>query len=196
MFSTRWFSLTGPILGLFLSAGLSVSARAQSVADAARVQRQKHAISELDAKKLFQAEADKPASNRTLRRGVITNDDLPADPDTSSSSTPAGGGSRSPTADFTMQQPSEAAAAHWKQQISAQKTAIASLQEQIDKLSSSVHFVEANRYSNGVQYNQRQLQKQHQVEQMRHQLEEQKQILEQMQETARGQGFGSAVYDP
>src|SRR5581483_10181022 len=80
MFSTRWFSLTGPILGLFLSAGLSVSARAQSVADAARVQRQKHAISELDAKKLFQAEADKPASNRTLRRGVITNDDLPADP--------------------------------------------------------------------------------------------------------------------
>src|SRR5207245_4647824 len=84
-------------------------------------------------------------------------------------------------------------AEQWKAQIQAQQDAIASLQSQIDKLNASIHFVEANRYYNGVQYNQHQLKKQEQVQQMQKQLEEQKKKLEDMQEGARKAGFGNAV---
>jgi predicted RNase H-like nuclease (RuvC/YqgF family) len=84
----------------------------------------------------------------------------------------------------------------WKAAIQAQKDAIAAMQSQVDKLNASVHFVEANRYTNGVQYNQYQLEKQKQVQQMQKQLDTQKKKLEDMQEAARKAGFGSSVYDP
>lgn len=78
----------------------------------------------------------------------------------------------------------------------AQKVRIATLQAQIDKLSSSIHYVEANRYRNGVEHNQYQQQKQQEVERMQRQLQNEKTKLEQMQESARKAGFGSAIYDP
>ena len=84
----------------------------------------------------------------------------------------------------------------WKAKIQAQKNSIASLQNQIDRLNSSIHFVEANRYTNGAQYNQRQAQKQDEVQRMQKQLDEQKQKLQDMQESARKAGLGSSVYDP
>jgi hypothetical protein len=87
-------------------------------------------------------------------------------------------------------------AERWKALIQAQKNAVSSLQEQIDKLHSSIHFVEANLYVNGPQYNKRQAQKQQEVERAQAQLEEQKKRLEDMQESARKQGYGSSVYDP
>ena len=71
-----------------------------------------------------------------------------------------------------------------------------SMQNQIDKLNSSIHFVEANRYYNGVQYNERQAQKQEEVQRMQKQLDEQKKQLEDMQESARKAGLGSSVYEP
>jgi hypothetical protein len=46
-----------------------------------------------------------------------------------------------------------------------------------------------------VQWNERQKEKQDQVESMKAQLEEQKKQLENMQESARKQGFGSSVYE-
>ena len=76
------------------------------------------------------------------------------------------------------------------------KAAIAGLEAQIDKVNASVHYVVANEYYNGVQYNEAQAKKQQQVEQMRAQLVEQKKKLETMQEAARQAGMGSAVYDP
>src|SRR5437868_4361734 len=60
----------------------------------------------------------------------------------------------------------------------------------------SVHFVEANRYYNGVQYNQYQLKKQQEAQRMKKQLDGEKKTLGNMQESARKAGFGSAVYDP
>ena len=63
-------------------------------------------------------------------------------------------------------------------------------------LSDSVRYAGANCVANCAKWNERQQQKQEQVESMKAQLEEQQHRLEEMQEAARRQGFGSAVYDP
>ena len=87
-------------------------------------------------------------------------------------------------------------AEEWKAQILAQKRAVAMQQEQVERMRASVHFVEANRYWNGPQYNEQQRRRQIQVEQMQKQLDQQKKRLEDMQEAARRAGFGNSVYDP
>jgi hypothetical protein len=126
---------------------------------------------------------------------VITNDDIPSH--ASSTSTPARGAQ---TPDTTVPQPDHrndmASAAQWKFAIQAQKNAIASLQGEIASLSDSIHYAGANCVSNCVQWNERQRQKQDQLESMKSQLEQQQKALEDLQESARKQGFGSAVYDP
>jgi hypothetical protein len=88
-------------------------------------------------------------------------------------------------------------AERWKTQILAQKAQIASLQKQIDKVNQSIHF--ANHECAGprcVQWNERQREKQQQVEHVQSQLDGQKKRLEEMQESARKQGYGNSVYDP
>ncbi len=80
--------------------------------------------------------------------------------------------------------------------IGAQKRAVDSLQSQIKQLQDSVRFVEANRYTNGAQYNQEQSRKQQEVERLQKKLDDEKAKLEDMQESARKAGFGSAVHDP
>ena len=70
------------------------------------------------------------------------------------------------------------------------------MQAQIDKLNASIHYVVANNYYNGVQYNEHQAKKQQQAENLKTELAEQKKKLEQMQDTAKNAGMGSAVYDP
>ena len=87
-------------------------------------------------------------------------------------------------------------AEQWKSQIQSQKNQIASLQTQIDQLNESIHFAPANCVENCVSWNERQKEKQQQVERMQAQLEEQKKRLDEMQESARKQGYGSSVYDP
>lgn len=166
------FRIVGGIAGLALL--LSGVSHGQSLGDVAREQRQKQ-----------QAKKDKPAAK------VVTNEDLPEHPqDADDSEKPEPGsepqahhaGSRSPE--------------QWKAQIAAQKQSIAALQRQMDRLNSSVHFVEANRYYYGVQHNERQEQKLEQVQRMQDQLEQQRKRLEDMQEAARKEGFGNSVYDP
>src|ERR1700722_2988567 len=83
-----------------------------------------------------------------------------------------------------------------KSQITSMKNYIASLEGEIENLNNSIHFASGNCVANCVQWNERQIQKQQQVEQMKAQLEDQKKHLEDMQESARQQGFGSSVYDP
>lgn len=84
----------------------------------------------------------------------------------------------------------------WKAQFLSQKAAIAALQAEIANVSESIHYAGANCVANCVQWNERQKQKQDQVESMKAQLAEQQKRLEDMQESARKQGFGSSVYDP
>jgi predicted RNase H-like nuclease (RuvC/YqgF family) len=161
------------MIAIVLSA--TVSGYGQSLGDVARTQRQKQS-------------SDQNASHK-----VITNEDLPENADEATST------SVSDQHGFAPEVPAsndEHAAKEWKARIQAQKSTVASLQSQINRVNSSIHFVEATRYNNGVQHNQRQAQKQDDVERMQQQLEEQKKQLEDMQESARKAGLGSSVYEP
>src|SRR5277367_1683371 len=144
---------------------------AQSLGDVAREQRQK------------QAKDAHPVHK------VVTNEDIPESPEavstTSVSDEPA-----TPASNDTH------AAEQWKAKLETQRSSIASLQSQIDKLNASIHFAGPNCVANCVQYNERQIHKQDEVERMQKQLEEQKQKLEDMQESARKAGLGSSVYEP
>ena len=84
----------------------------------------------------------------------------------------------------------------WKSQIQDQKSQVVSLQSQVDALSESIRFAPGNCVANCVEWNEHQKEKQQQVERMQAQLEDQKKQLEEMQDSARKQGYGSAVYDP
>lgn len=125
---------------------------------------------------------------------VITNDDSPGTQDR----TPVipakadDGAARSLQNSANREEQGE----HWKSEIQSQKELIASLQNEITQLSSSIRFTGSNCVANCVKWNEHQERKQEQVETMKAQLEEQKHRLEEMQETARRQGFGSSVYDP
>jgi hypothetical protein len=128
-------------------------------------------------------------------RKVVTNDEIP---EQAASTADGSGADQSPElpSHHTSSEPGKLSAERWKALIQAQKNVVSSLQRQIDKTNSSIHFVEANLYVNGPQYNKRQAQKQQEVERAQPQLEEQKKRLEDMQDSARKQGYGSSVYDP
>jgi hypothetical protein len=157
---------------------LTCAGYGQSLGDVAREQRQKQ-----------QAKDPKTAPK------VVTNEEIPESPDAAANS--------SDDADSASESPAPAApgagkksAEQWKAEITARKARVAALQNQVDKLNDSVHFVEANRYSNGVQYNQYQLKKQQEAQRTQKQLDSEKKQLEDAQDSARKAGFGTAVYDP
>lgn len=158
---------------------LATVAYGQSLGDVARETRQKQ-------KNKKEGTAKKVITNETL---PSSGDDGPAVP-----SSPTAGQAKSSSA--TAPSEGKTSAAEWKNRIQAQKNAVSNLQQQIDKLDASIHFVVANEYYNGVEYNQEQVRKQEQVAQMRQRHAEEKKKLEEMQEAARQAGMGSAVYDP
>ena len=125
---------------------------------------------------------------------VFTNDDSPNTQDL----TPV----MSKASDRALADPVDTAPKHevmgerWKSQIRSQKDRIASLQGEIAQLSSSIHYAGSNCLANCAKWNRRQEQKQGQIDNLKGQLEQQQHRLEDMQETARKQGFGNAVYDP
>jgi hypothetical protein len=126
---------------------------------------------------------------------VITNDEIPSHVGSTVTSAP---GSQAPDTGYS--QPSygtqKIPAEQWEAVIRQQKDAIASLQREIADLSESIHYAGGNCVANCVQWNERQKQKQDGVEAMKAQLEQQQKRLEDMQDAARKQGLGSAVYDP
>lgn len=166
------------VLALALVIVLAVSSLGQSLGDVARAHRQQE-----NAK----SSKDKPK--------VITNDSLPAHPDDAAGSTPQPENSvAAPGPDSAADK--QARGDQWKQAIRRQKDAIAKAQAELDKYTASIHFVEVNRYSNGVEYNQYQARKQEEAERYQKRIDEEKQKLQEMQDSARQEGFGSAVYDP
>ncbi len=125
---------------------------------------------------------------------LVTNDDTPEHATVTPVSThPASSAPADSQADSGDHQ---AKAANWKSQILNQKNAIAALQQDIKSLADSIHFAGANCVANCAEWNERQQQKQQEVDSMKTQLEEQQKALEEMQEAARKEGFGSSVYDP
>jgi len=162
-----------PAILSFTLVFLAAATFGQSLGDVARQQRQK--------------QAQKPAAHK-----VVTDDDMPSHPtqsDDSSATAQSGSGERPPIN-------SSSNGAQLKAAFSAQKQKIRNFEQQLNQLRASVHYVEANRYANGVQYNQAQMHKQQEADRMQKQLDEAKKVYADMQEKARKAGFGSSVYDP
>ena len=86
-------------------------------------------------------------------------------------------------------------AEQWKSVIRQLKSSMASIQRQIDSIQSTIRFAGGN-YENHVAYNNRQREKEQQVENLKSQLSQQQKRLEDLQEAARRQGYSSVVYDP
>ena len=152
---------------------------AQSLGDVAREQRQKQQSKE----------------GRASAKKVVTDEDMPAHADSEAkSSKPSHEESKEDSAESSGA--GKMTAEQWKARILTQKQAVAAMQKQVDKLAGSIHFVPANAYRNGAQYNKLQVRNQEKLHELQEQLEEQKTKLEEMQENARQAGFGNAVYDP
>jgi len=138
-------------------------------------------------------DAQSKASPTSKTPKVITNEEIPESPEAADgastsedevhSETSAPGGAKQ-------------SAEQWKSQILAQKAMVSSLQGNITKLNDSIQFAPGNCVAGCVQWNERQKQKQQEVDRMRSQLETQKKRLQSMQESARQQGYGGTIYDP
>jgi len=144
----------------------------QSLGDVARQQRLTQ-----------QTKKDQPAPK------VITNDDLTSQ---AADDSPSGPSQHEPI----PQLKNEKSAAQWQAQIAAQERVIADLQNRMQRLNSSVHFAYDSSYYGAEQYNMHQQKKLDLVQQMQQQLDEQKQKLAELQEAARKDGYGNAVWEP
>jgi hypothetical protein len=184
--------------GASVFAVLAYSQDSPSLGDTARQARQQKQQQQKDAPAKNPQGKDPQAKATPVPKTakVITNDEIPAHivPVTQHS-----GSGDQPEAHAGGQTGSSGAkipAEHWKAQILSLKSAIAALRSDIDRLNDSIHFAPGNCVANCVQWNERQQQKQQQVEVMKSQLEDQQKKLEDMQDSARQQGYGSSVYDP
>jgi hypothetical protein len=125
---------------------------------------------------------------------LVTNNDAPeratVTPVSTHAASPAPADSQADSSDH------QAKAEDWKSQILAQKSAVAQLQQDVKSLSDSIHYAGGNCIANCDQWNERQQQKQQEVDTMKAQLKEQQKALEEMQEAARKEGFDSTVYHP
>ena len=162
-----------------LLATIAKSQDSPSLGDLARQQRLQKASAGVK-----DANAPKVITNEEILQNAI------AQPSVDSSS----GDHRSmPASSNGMKQSGE----RWKSQIEAQKSQIANLQKQMDQLNQSIRF--ASHPCTGprcVEWNERQREKQQQVERMQADLSVRKKSLEEMQESARKQGYGNSVYEP
>jgi hypothetical protein len=157
-----------------------------SMADVARQARQQ--------KQSKEAQANGAPASKTPK--VITNEEIPEHPETADDSVSPEGEGRGEAASPAASDGARQSAEQWKAQIRAQKDLVNSMQSSIQKVSDSIQFAPGNCVAGCVQWNEHHKQKQQEVERARSQLESQKKRLESMQESARRQGYGSAVYDP
>ena len=163
---------------------MSSSAYGQSLGDIARANRKKQNAENTSA----------------VQPRVITNANLPKDPDANQEPAEAQSGTNasSTAADHRSAQQrlaEQRAADQWKRQILAQKNKMATLQARIDQLNASIRSAGGSVQYEGP-YNRHQARQLQRVAQIQLQLDEQKMKLDQMQEAARHAGMHSAVYDP
>jgi hypothetical protein len=157
------------------------SSNTPSLGDLARQQKQK----QQDAKE----KGVKP-------KKVVTDEDMPEHAPDSTSEGSTNDDSPHPDEEATPASVVSRNGDQTKAAILQHKNAIADLKAIIEKAQASIHFVEANAYRNGVEYNKIQAQRQQEVERAQNQLTEMQKNLEKMQEDARRAGLASAVWDP
>jgi hypothetical protein len=189
-------------VALFMGSGACSQSLGQSLGDVARENREKQNPTD---------------PSTTPKPKVITNKDLPKDPDAdinintdqeSSQPQPGSQSTEPRTTEHTLAAHSaldrrsaqqrlaeQRAAENWQRQILAQKSKMASLQDQINELNASIHTAGESVQSEGP-YNRSQVRELRRMAQMQRQLDIQRQRLDQMQEAARHAGMHTAVYDP
>jgi predicted RNase H-like nuclease (RuvC/YqgF family) len=158
---------------------LGQSSDTPSLGDLARKQREKQ---------------EKDKASATKPKKVVTDEDMPAQ--AADEDVPPSDGSHEEMSTERSARDVLQSGDQFKSAIARQKGVVTDLKARIDKLNASIHFVEANAYSNGVEYNKLQAHKQQEAERLQRQLDEQKRHLEQLQEKARNAGYASAVWDP
>jgi hypothetical protein len=168
---------------------ISSAAHGQSLGDIARENRERQNANDASS-------AAKPK--------VITNADLPKDPEANSGPSEARSGAsasasnqaaqdRSADRRFAQQRLAEQRAGEqWKRRILAQKNKIAILQARIDQFHAWIRSASGSAQSEGP-YNRYQAR---QLAQIQQQLDYQKRKFDQMQDAARHAGMHTAVYDP
>jgi len=178
---------TRPILIATATLAFAFSAYAQDSPLLGDVARQVRQQKQKDAKS---KDGTGPAKSPT----VITNETLPShesSPVQRTEQAQADDGN-----DPENQDRGKMSAEQWRGQIQQQKQQISGLQSKMEKLNDSIRFAPGSCVRNCEQWNERQTEKQQQVDVMKSQLEDAKKHLEQMQDAAKRQGYGSSVYDP
>jgi hypothetical protein len=175
---------------------MSLAAFGQSLGDVARENRDKQ---------------NAESAPSTAKPKVITNADLPKNPDANLGPREAQPGASTAASSQAADHRSEdhragdqrsadrraeqRAADQWKREILAQKNKMATLQARLDQLNASIRSAYGTvQYETA--YNGSQARQLHRLLEMRRQLDEQKRKLDQMQEAARHAGMHTAVYDP
>jgi hypothetical protein len=155
-------------------------------------------------------------ASSTSKPKVITNKDLPRDPDanlapsvtppvanasvSAAGSATASASTSSKTAESRIAErhyadqrlAEQRAAERWRREILTQKNKIATLQARLDQIHQSIRFAGGDVQSEGP-LNRSEAR---QLVQVQQQFNEQKRKLDQLQEAARRAGMHSAVYDP
>jgi len=191
----RIFSRNFPVqISLTMLAMLSLAsfaAYAQSLGDVARENRDK-----------------KTADASSTPPKVITNANLPKDPDADAAQNDSEDESQTSSSQARQESSRQAAAqraaeqrvaAQWKRKILAQENTIANLRLRIDRLKASIHFVDENTtydYYAGVAHNQYEARQLERLQRLQEQLAAQRHKLEDLQEAARHAGMHTTVYDP
>ena len=177
---------TLPTVGI-ASLAMCLTCFGQSLGDVARENREK-----------------KESEASTTPPKVITNANLPKDPDADSSSRDGESEEQpapSPERKLSSRRAAEQRAAErraaeqWKRKILAQENIVANLRSRVDRLQASIHFSSVSTYENQP-YNRYQARQMERLAQLRDQLSQQKAKLEDMQEVARKAGMHTPVYDP
>jgi predicted RNase H-like nuclease (RuvC/YqgF family) len=131
---------------------------------------------------------------------VITNADLPKDPDEDSKPQTPSPSSQSNEAANRKAAAQRAAeqriAEQWKSKILAQKRAISNLQGQVDNLKAYFQSVNPNASGEALIYTRYQARQRERLNRLQQQLAIEKEKLEDMQEAARHAGMHTPVYDP
>lgn len=135
----------------------------------------------------------KPAAAPKGPKKIITNDEIPSHL-APAQARPTGVETQPQEEDYSGA--GKPSADYWRSRIQSIKQNIAAMEDQIKSLSDSVQYAGGNCVANCAQWNERQKQKQDQVDVMKSQVEQQRKQLEDMQEMCRKQGYGSSVYDP